>query len=550
MKIAIYARKSRLSEKGESINNQIDTCKNYILNYSSTHDENIEFFVYQDEGFTGANTDRPQFKKLLSDAKANKFSKLVCYRLDRISRNIADFSNTYELLSEHNIEFVSVKEQFDTSTPIGRAMLNIAMVFAQLERETIAERIRDNMLELAKTGRWLGGKTPTGFSSKQIDYDGTVNSKKMYQLEVNPKEMPTVELIFNLFLEIRSLRGEESRLLMDNVLTPNQCKYTATTLKDILSNPVYAAADSETYHYFSNLGCNIYNSEAEFDGKNGIMIYNRTDQSGKKTITNAPSEWIVAIGKHPAIIPGSKWCYIQQILKNNTNNAFYNKEGMNYGLLTTLIKCKHCGSTMKIKKGKVMASGEQAFSYVCSLKEMSRKTKCNVKNIIGQDADADVVEYLLKLSKDDSFANELIHSNMLTLNDNISSDRDKVSELEKALDNNTSLISNLMSQMAQLEVDSPLLSYYLEQLKSLHSEKQKLNNELESLNSKIESQNMQTLNIQMISSALKKLNMLKTNAKELSMQQKRALIRSVIEKIEWDGEKLSLELFGKKKSLI
>ncbi len=550
MKIAIYARKSRLSEKGESINNQIDTCKNYILNYSSTHAENIEFLVYQDEGFTGANTDRPQFKKLLSDAKANKFSKLVCYRLDRISRNIADFSNTYELLSEHNIEFVSVKEQFDTSTPIGRAMLNIAMVFAQLERETIAERIRDNMLELAKTGRWLGGKTPTGFSSKQIEYDGTVNSKKMYQLEVNPKEMPTVKLIFNLFLEIRSLRGEESRLLMDNVLTPNQCKYTAATLKDILSNPVYAAADSETYHYFSNLGCNIYNSEAEFDGKNGIMIYNRTDQSGKKTITNAPSEWIVAIGRHPAIIPGSKWCYIQQILKNNTNNAFYNKEGMNYGLLTTLIKCKHCGSTMKIKKGKVMASGEQAFSYVCSLKEMSRKTKCTVKNIIGQDADADVLEYLLKLSKDDSFANELIQSNMLTLNDNITSNKDKISELEKALDNNTSLISNLMSQMAQLEVDSPLLSYYLEQLKSLDSEKQKLSNELESLKSKIEFQNMQTLNMQMISSALKKLNMLETNAEELSMQQKRTLIRSVVEKIEWDGEKLSLELFGKKKSLI
>lgn len=546
MKIAIYARKSRLSEKGESINTQIDTCKNYILNYSSTHAENVEFLVYQDEGFTGANTDRPQFKKLLSDAKANKFFKLVCYRLDRISRNIADFSNTYELLSEHSIEFVSVKEQFDTSTPIGRAMLNIAMVFAQLERETIAERIRDNMLELAKTGRWLGGKTPTGFSSKQIDYDGAVNSKKMYQLEINPKEMPTVEFIFNLFLEIRSLRGEESRLLIDNVLTPNQCKYTAATLKDILSNPVYAAADSETYHYFSNLGCNIYNSKAEFNGKNGIMIYNRTDQSGKKTITNVPSEWIVAIGKHPAIISGSKWCYIQQILKNNTSNAFYNKDGMNYGLLTTLIKCEHCGSTMKIKKGKVMASGEQAFSYVCSLKEMSRKTKCTVKNIIGQDADADVLEYLLKLSKDDSFANELIHSNMLTLNDHISFDKDKVSKLEKALDNNTSLISNLMRQMAQLEVDSPLLFYYLEQLKSLDSEKQKLNNELESLKSKIEFQNMQTLNIQMISSALKKLNMLETNTEELSIQQKRALIRSVVEKIEWDGEKMSLELFGKK----
>lgn len=550
MKIAIYARKSRLSEKGESINNQIEACKNYILHYSSTVTEDVEFLIYQDEGFTGANTDRPQFKNLLNDAKNNKFSKLICYRLDRVSRNIADFSNTYELLSSHNIEFVSVKEQFDTSTPIGRAMLNIAMVFAQLERETIAERIRDNMLELSKTGRWLGGKTPTGFISKQIDYEGAVNSKKMYQLEVDETEMATIRLIFSLFLEIRSLRGEESRLLIDNVLTPNKCRYTAATLKDILSNPVYAAADKDTYLYFTKLGCNICNDEHEFNGQHGIMIYNRTDQGGKNPIPKEPTEWIVAIGKHPAIISGSKWCYIQQILKNNSDKSFYNKDGMNYGLLTTLIKCKCCGSTMKIKKGKLTASGEQAFSYVCSLKEISKRTKCNIKNIIGQDADADILEYLVNLAKDDSSANDLINSNMLTLNDTMSYSKNKITELEEAQKTNASQIDNLMSQMAQIDANSSLVSYYLEQLKSLDNEKRKIANELEIIKSKIELQNMQRLNIQMIKSALSKLSMLETNSENLSMQQKRALVRTVIEEIEWDGENLSIKLFGKKKSLI
>lgn len=103
----------------------------------------------------------------MQDAKANKFDYLVCYRLDRISRNVSDFSTLIEKLNKLDISFISIKEQFDTSTPMGRAMMFISSVFAQLERETIAERIKDNMYELARTGRWLGGKTPHGFSSKK-----------------------------------------------------------------------------------------------------------------------------------------------------------------------------------------------------------------------------------------------------------------------------------------------------------------------------------------------------------------------------------------------
>ncbi|MDO7204481.1 recombinase family protein [Paraclostridium bifermentans] len=94
----------------------------------------------------------------------------MCYRLDRVLRNIADFSSLIEDLQKYNISFVSIREQFDTSTPMGRAMMFIASVFAQLERETIAERVRDNMLELAKSGRWLGGTAPLGFNQKIYPY--------------------------------------------------------------------------------------------------------------------------------------------------------------------------------------------------------------------------------------------------------------------------------------------------------------------------------------------------------------------------------------------
>ena len=145
MKIAIYSRKSKFTGKGDSIKNQIQLCKEYIYKNFNSTDEDI--IIYEDEGFSGGTTDRPQFKLMMKDAKAKKFDVLVCYRLDRISRNIADFSNLIEDLQENDIAFVSIREQFDTSTPMGRAMMYIASVFAQLERETIAERIRDNMLQ-------------------------------------------------------------------------------------------------------------------------------------------------------------------------------------------------------------------------------------------------------------------------------------------------------------------------------------------------------------------------------------------------------------------
>ena len=157
--IAIYSRKSKFTGKGESIGNQVELCKEYIRMHYGELVLNSTI-VYEDEGFSGGNLNRPDFKKMMEAAKNHKFKAIIVYRLDRISRNISDFAGLIEELSRLDIAFISIKEQFDTGTPMGRAMMYIASVFSQLERETIAERIRDNMHELAKTGRWLGGTTP------------------------------------------------------------------------------------------------------------------------------------------------------------------------------------------------------------------------------------------------------------------------------------------------------------------------------------------------------------------------------------------------------
>ena len=134
--IAIYSRKSKFTGKGESIGNQIDLCREYIRLHSGDAAANAAL-IFEDEGFSGGNLNRPAFRQMLKAARAHELSAIVVYRLDRISRNISDFSALIEELSRLGVAFISIREQFDTGTPMGRAMMYIASVFSQLERETI-----------------------------------------------------------------------------------------------------------------------------------------------------------------------------------------------------------------------------------------------------------------------------------------------------------------------------------------------------------------------------------------------------------------------------
>ena len=194
----IYSRKSKATEKGESIENQIQACKDYIQRVDSRINVDEDIDVYIDDGFSGKNVNRPEFQRMFEKIRRKEYAGLVCYRLDRISRNVCDFVLVVEELNKHGTAFMSVNEGFDTSTPIGRTMMYIASIFAQMERETIAERVKDNMHALAFTGRWLGGPTPYGFVSQRVAYQAH-NGLTKYQsiLVPNEDEVRVVEMIFS-----------------------------------------------------------------------------------------------------------------------------------------------------------------------------------------------------------------------------------------------------------------------------------------------------------------------------------------------------------------
>ena len=127
MRIAIYVRKSKWTGRGESIENQILMCRDI------EDSREAQILVYSDEGFSGKDTNRPEFQKMLEDMKLRPFQYLVCYRLDRLGRNLADLALLIEKLNREHTEFISIKERFDTSTPMGKAMVYFSGVLAQME---------------------------------------------------------------------------------------------------------------------------------------------------------------------------------------------------------------------------------------------------------------------------------------------------------------------------------------------------------------------------------------------------------------------------------
>jgi site-specific DNA recombinase len=305
---AIYTRKSVYSSRGESIENQIKICQKYLMQ------QNInEFLIYEDEGFSGKNVNRPQFIKMLEDAKEKKFSILICYRLDRVSRNIADFSSLIENLEKNDISFISVSEQFDTSKPMGRAMMYIASVFSQLERETIAERVRDNMLELARSGRWLGGRVPTGFKSTTLTvFDDNLNERKIFRLSPLKDELDIVKLIFDMYLDKKSISQVVQCLNTKAIKTRMDNAFSKATISGILTNPVYVRTNSNVFEFLNNKNIETLGTP---DGIHGMLSYNK--RKGKTGPYRNTSDWICAVAKHEGIIASSSWLDVQKLLKEN-----------------------------------------------------------------------------------------------------------------------------------------------------------------------------------------------------------------------------------------
>ena len=239
LRCAIYTRKSSeegLEQNFNSLHAQRESCAAYILSQAGEGWSEIPT-VYDDGGFSGGSMERPGLRALLADIGRGLIDVVVVYKVDRLTRSLADFARIVELFDSKDISFVSITQAFNTTTSMGRLTLNVLLSFAQFEREVTGERIRDKIAASKKKGMWMGGRPPLG-------YDGVEQ-----RLVINSEEAEDVRHIFRRYLELRSVPRLTRELAVTGIGSKRWVGRTGETLGGgtmargavyhLLANPVY-----------------------------------------------------------------------------------------------------------------------------------------------------------------------------------------------------------------------------------------------------------------------------------------------------------------------
>jgi site-specific DNA recombinase len=209
VRCAIYTRVSTdqgLEQDFNSLDAQYDASQAYIRSQAHAGWTLLRA-KYDDGGFSGGNTERPALQRLLNDVQAGKVDVIVVYKVDRLTRSLADFAKLVELFDQRNVSFVSVTQQFNTTTSMGRLTLNVLLSFAQFEREVTSERIRDKIAASKRKGLWVGGMAPLGYDTKDR------------RITVNTAEAGRVRTIFRSYLKLGSLKLLMADLRKQGIIT-------------------------------------------------------------------------------------------------------------------------------------------------------------------------------------------------------------------------------------------------------------------------------------------------------------------------------------------
>jgi site-specific DNA recombinase len=360
VRCAIYTRKSTdegLAQDFNSLDAQREAAEAFI---ASQRGEGWQVVAdhFDDGGYTGGNMDRPALRRLLDAVEAREIDCVVVYKVDRLSRSLLDFARIMEMFDRNAVSFVSVTQQFNTTTSLGRLTLNILLSFAQFEREIISERTRDKMSAARRKGKWIGGHPVLGYD---IDPKGG-------RLMINPQEAETVRTLFALYLELGSLlpvlqeaerRGITTKhWITEDGRTRGGKRILKGTMYGILTNPIYTGLVAH---------------------KGGLYP-----------------------GEHPRIIDQESWDRVQESFRRN---AVSNGAGLKnkYGaLLRGLLFCVPCGTPMIHT---YTARGSKRYRYyVCYSAQQRGWKSCETKSISAPAIESAVLDSIRRLGRDAKLA--------------------------------------------------------------------------------------------------------------------------------------------------
>lgn len=513
--IGIYPRKSVYRDNSDSVQVQIQLCKDYAgIIYK---DQETEFKVYdRDEGFSGKNTNRPGFQEMMADVNAGRLNVVMVYRLDRISRNVQEFSAMYEIFQQHNVSFISVKESFDTTTPMGRTVMYILAAFAQLERENTSERVTDNMQALGASGKWTGGKLPSGMTSIRCQ----IGNKEHSYLKVDKDTIWRPKLLYQLILDGYTITKIE-RYCRDHGIRSQTGKFFSTSqIHNIISNPVYCQNSIEAFYYFQDHGCTLPD-QALFDGTKGLIGYGKTQTGKNSQKACAKKDWSIAIGIHEPVISAADWIAAQKRLGIN---KMYHTPKHEVGILKGVLKC-NCGSRMDIR---TYIKNDIRFSYYyCSNMARMGKQYCNSEYFRQEKVDQCFIDQLRKIQLNPNILKSKKSKNVTTQSsDDI---KGEIKKIQNAIDNLTLALTQAMETSAA--------GYIITQIESMDKQKKSLEENLRKT-LLTEAENKSSAEVEQL--IYTNICYLLDNFDSIDYAGKNELIRKIVKKCIFDGESLRI----------
>ena len=366
IRCAIYTRKSTdegLEKEFNTLDAQREAAEAYIASQKGLGWECLPD-RYDDGGYSGGNVDRPAFQRLTTDVEAGKVDCIVVYKIDRLSRSLMDFSRIMETLERCGVSLVSVTQQFNTTTSMGRLTLNILLSFAQFEREIISERTRDKMTAARRKGKWTGGMPVLGYD---VDPKGG-------RLLLNETEAEHVRGIFRAYLQEGTLQ-KAVRAIRESGWTTKRFRTRKGTWRG--GNEI----DKATLH---NMLCNV--------------LY-----MGKITSKGEAFE-----AEHPAIIDEATFQRVQRMLHANRASGGIPVRNKSGALLKGLVRCKHCGCGMAHH---YTTKGNRRYRYyVCIRAQKEGWSLCPAPSLPAGELEEFVASQIRVLGKDSNLLKETLHA--------------------------------------------------------------------------------------------------------------------------------------------
>ncbi|MEK6674493.1 MAG: recombinase family protein [Planctomycetota bacterium] len=481
VRCAIYTRKSTeegLEQEFNSLDAQREAAESFIA--SQQH----EGWVclpdrYDDGGYTGANMERPALMRLFEDLEAGRVDCVVVYKVDRLSRSLMDFARMMESFEKHQISFVSVTQQFNTTHSMGRLTLNILLSFAQFEREIISERTRDKIAAARRKGKWVGGKPVLGYD---IDPHGS-------KLLVNSEETERVRGIFDLYIEQQSL---------------------------IRTVQVLNERGWRTKHWTTHDGHE--RGGRTFDKANLLRLLSNVVYRGKVRYKDE-----VHAGEHQAIVDEEIFQRVQCMLRSNGRTGGMHVRNKYGALLKDLLFCKPCA---KVMMHTYTSKGNRRYRYyTCYTAQKQGWHACPSKSVPAEEIERFVVQQIRSIGKDASVRAMVLDQA-----------RAQAVEETSALEGDTRIvereISRMHAEMAKVATDAATNGHAAARLAELHERLRQSEQHLTELHDYAERARRGLVNKEEVDSALQAFTPLWD---ALSPREQARVLRLLIQRVEYDG---------------